>query len=136
MRYEILEHTADIGIVAHGASLEKLLENAAYGMFDLMFDLSVLEPTVETAIEIDPEEEPTELLHRWLSELLYRFEADETVWSRFSVEFRGGGLTSTVRGAGIAGLELRGTPVKAVTFHNLYLQRHGSNWTATVLFDI
>src|SRR3972149_294317 len=36
--FEILEHTADVGIVAHGASLEEIFANAAAGMFALMAD--------------------------------------------------------------------------------------------------
>ena len=40
LRYEVLAHTADTGILAHGASLAEAFENAAFGMFDLVFDLS------------------------------------------------------------------------------------------------
>lgn len=134
VRYEIIEHTADIGIIARGASLDELFENAAYGMFDLMFDLGTVESvtTVEVTIAGD---EPAELLYRWLSELLYRFETEDMVWCSFSVTI-GDGLSAVVRGAGIEAAELRGAPIKAVTRHNLTLQHHGREWTSTVLFDI
>ena len=42
MPYTVLSHTADTGIVAYGGTLYELFENAAYGMFDLMYDLEAL----------------------------------------------------------------------------------------------
>ena len=39
-RFEILDHTADIGIIAFGSTLPELFEHAAYGMCSLMFDLT------------------------------------------------------------------------------------------------
>ena len=34
--FEILEHTADIGLRAHGESMEALFENAAAGMLEIL----------------------------------------------------------------------------------------------------
>ncbi|PIU56057.1 MAG: protein archease, partial [Chloroflexi bacterium CG07_land_8_20_14_0_80_51_10] len=33
--FEIIDHTADVGIVAYGDSVEEVFINAAYGMFSL-----------------------------------------------------------------------------------------------------
>ncbi|MBU3933351.1 MAG: archease, partial [Candidatus Omnitrophica bacterium] len=38
-RYEIIDHTADIGLRAYGKDLKQLFTNAAYGMFDILADL-------------------------------------------------------------------------------------------------
>ena len=43
-RYETIPHSADAAIVAYGATRHELFENAAYGMFDLMYDLAALKP--------------------------------------------------------------------------------------------
>lgn len=135
VRYEIIDHTADSGIVAHGATVEELFENAAFGMFDLMFDLSSLEPAVEIELAVTAEE-PFELLYRWLSELLYRFEIDSVVWCRFAVTINDRALSARVGGTNFGGLELRGTPIKAVTLHGLHVGKCAGEWTATVLFDV
>ncbi len=134
MRYEVSSHTADVGIVAFGASREELFENAAFGMFDLMFDLSSLEPDTDSQLAVSGED-PAELLYRWLSELLFRFEVDETVWCRFDVSFAAEGLNARVQGTGTSGVELRGAPIKAVTFHGLQIEGYARGWAATVLFD-
>jgi SHS2 domain-containing protein len=136
VRYEAIEHTADAGIVAHGASLAKLFENAAYGTFDLMFDLSSLEPDAEIQLVIPTEDHPADLMYRWLVELLYRFEVDEKVWCKFVVTMDDQGLSARVGGANSGGVELRGTPIKAVTLHELSIVEHARDWTATVLFDV
>ena len=39
MRYEEIEHTADVGIRAYGRDLDELFVNAAEGMFSLIADL-------------------------------------------------------------------------------------------------
>lgn len=135
MRYEVTEHTADVGIVAYGASLEELFENAAYGMFDLMFDLQSLDADMETELTIEGED-ASELLYGWLSELLYRFEVDEIAWCRFDVALERGVLRGQVGGVTLAGLELRGSPIKAVTLHGLEVARVGTRLTARVLFDV
>src|SRR5437667_4901115 len=36
--FEVVEHTADVGLVAHGRSLEELLANAARGMMHFLKD--------------------------------------------------------------------------------------------------
>src|SRR3972149_3103568 len=50
--FEILEHTADAGIVAHARSLEELFANAAAGMFSLMADLGGGRPAEQREIEL------------------------------------------------------------------------------------
>ena len=135
VRYEIVEHTADAAIVAHGATIAELFENAAYGMFDLMFELSSLESDSEIELTVTAED-PVELMYRWLIELLYRFEVDEKVWSEFAVTFDDRGLSARVRGTDLGGLDLRGTPIKAVTLHDLSIAERAGDWTATVVFDV
>ncbi|MGC8832531.1 MAG: archease, partial [Armatimonadota bacterium] len=37
--FEVIDHTADRGLVAYGSDLAELFEACAYGMFSLMADL-------------------------------------------------------------------------------------------------
>jgi len=132
VRYETIDHTGDAGIIAYGTSMNELFENAAYGMFDLMFDLSLTRPDRARHIEIQGSDRE-EVLYGWLSETLYRFETEDTVWCSFEVRVGTGGLVAVVGGTNPPAL--RGSPVKAVTRHDLTIAQQGKNWTATVLFD-
>jgi len=135
MRYEVLSHTADTGIVAHGESLGELFENAAYAMFDLMFDLRHLVPTVESEVVVGAVDYE-DLMFVWLSELLLRSEIEDLVWCRFRVAVHEDRARAAVDGIASTGLVLRGPPIKAVTLHLLEVTQKPEGWRATVLFDV
>jgi SHS2 domain-containing protein len=135
-RYEVLAHTADTGIVAGGASLAEAFENAAFGMFDLVFDLSGVAATEEYRVEVEAET-LGELLVAWLSALLTEAEIRGLAFSRFVVgEPAGGSLRGAAWGGSAAGMELRGPPVKAVTYHDLAVEPAPGGWRARVIFDV
>jgi SHS2 domain-containing protein len=133
MRYETIDHTADTGIVAYGETIEALFENAAFGMFDLMFDVERLAPLTHADVIVEGGDLPG-LLYAWLSELLYRFEADEMAWCRFDVAIEHGQVRARVGGGPVP--ELTGPPIKAVTLHGLDVVRDEREWAATVVFDV
>ncbi len=135
-RYEVLAHTADTGIAVTGATLAEVFENAAYGMFDLMFDLDALEASDRVAVEATGDT-AEELLVDWLSSLLFEAEAGELVLCSFSVEELGEGRTrGTAAGRSSAGVVLRGPPIKAVTYHDLLIEEKPAGWRAQVIFDV
>lgn len=135
-RYRVFSHTADTGIVARGATLAEAFENAAYGMFDLMFDLSRVGGGEECAVETEGET-LDELLVAWLSALLAEAEIRGVVFARFTIEEVGEGRVRGIASGGpSAGRELRGPPVKAVTFHDLEVVPVPGGWQARVIFDV
>lgn len=137
--YEFFEHTADIGAVVRGATLPRLFENAARALFDLLCDRRTVRPrrTVRIVVQGSSLED---LLVRWLSELLYRLETEDLVFSSFAVErvdrllFRARG---TARGETIdrARHRLR-REIKAVTYHQIRLVRGRSAWRVRLVFDV
>ncbi len=134
MRYEEIEHTADVAIRAYGASLNELFANAAEGMFSLIADLEAVKPIGEIEVRVSAEDTPT-LLLRWLSELLYVHETQRLLFSRFEVEVSGTSLLGRARGEAIdkARHELK-LVIKAVTRHRLSVDPEKG--IAEVIFDI
>jgi SHS2 domain-containing protein len=136
-RFEILEHTADVGIVAHGGSMEELFANAAVGMFSLMADLSLVRPEEERRVELAARDREG-LMVRWLTELLYYLDAQAMLFSRFEIEE----LSETSLRARAWGEPVdRGRHrlhfgVKAVTRHLLEIVQEDGGYSARVLFDI
>jgi SHS2 domain-containing protein len=135
--FEILEHTADAGIVAHARSLEELFANAAAGMFSLMADLGGVRQTEEREIDVEARDREA-LLVRWLTELLYYLDAEEMLFSRFDVEE----ATDTRLRARAYGERIDPRRhrlhfgVKAVTRHMLEVAPEDGGYRAQVLFDI
>lgn len=137
-RYESLEHTADTGVIAFGSTREELFENAAYGLFDLMYGLESLAPeegrTRRVTVEADG---PEELLVAWLGELLFLSESEERAWCRFSIDrLVDDRLEARVAGAPFSEVELAGPPVKAITYHDLEVAETDEGWRARVVFDV
>ncbi len=83
--YELVEHTADIGVHAWGARPEEVFEQAAHALFSLVCDPREIDEreTVEIELEADS---PDLLLAAWLNELLYVFEARRLVLAQFDVD--------------------------------------------------
>ncbi len=72
--YELVDHTADIGVHAWGHTREEVFELAAEGMFSLICDPMTIATTQTVDVEVDATQ-PDLLLAAWLNELLFRFEA-------------------------------------------------------------
>ena len=68
--FEVLDHTADIGIIAYGADLKQAFANAAKGLFSLITSLDDVEEALHRDIELTAAD-PESLLVDWLNELVY-----------------------------------------------------------------
>lgn len=136
MRYEALDHTADTGIRAYGATIPELFENAAWGMFDLMFDLEHLMPQRDVPV-VAAGDTCEELLVNWLSELLYHAEALDLALCYFAVDrVEPGGAQGSAGGLPAPAADLRGPPIKAVTYHDLAVVEVPDGWWARIIFDV
>lgn len=133
--YSIVGHTADVGIETRGATLAAAIGNAAFAMFDLMYDLSSVHATTSAAFVANAAS-PSDLLLNVLSELLLRGETDDIVFSDFGVQESALCATVEVAGASAIGRELRGPPIKAVTYHDLRCEPAGDGWAIRVIFDV
>jgi len=134
-RYDIVAHTADTGIETRGNTLAEAIGNAAFAMFDLMYDLSTVPATMAVTFD-STANSPSDLLVDVLSELLLRSETDDVVFSEFRVHESG--MRATVEAAGATSVrrELRGPPIKAVTYHRLRCEPAGDDWEIRVIFDV
>ncbi|MDD5449419.1 MAG: archease [Candidatus Omnitrophica bacterium] len=137
MRYELIPHTADIGIRAYGKDLRELFTNAAYGMFDIIADLDGLTPSVSQSIEVKAANRE-ELLAAWLAELLYHFYTKQIIFFDFNIEK----LDDTSLDAKASGRHVGEnrnrlkTEIKAVTYHELKIEENRAELSATVIFDV
>jgi SHS2 domain-containing protein len=135
--YEILDHTADIGIVVYGEDLKALFENAGQAFFDLITDLDKVAGRVTRKIELG-EESLDRMMVDWLSELLYMHEVDQLLFNEFKVESVGNeGLKAVAKGEPYRdGVHVIKTEVKAVTYHQLFVEKENGGWRAQIIFDL
>lgn len=137
LRYEIIPHTADIGIKAYGKNPKELFQNAAYGMFDIIADLDGLKSSVTQPIKVESENRE-ELLLAWLGELLYNFYTKQIIFFDFQIEkITDTHLKATALGRHIGENRNRlKTEIKAVTYHELKIEEKDNQFVATLIFDV
>jgi protein archease len=134
--FEIVDHTADVGIVAHGATRKGLFANAALGMMSIIVDPEgVLDAeTLDVCVDAD---DRAGLLASFLSELLFRLEVDLFVTHRADVsDVSDTELRATLHGERICERHEFLGEIKAVTHHGLSVEQDGDAWHAMVLFDL
>jgi SHS2 domain-containing protein len=136
-KFEIIDHTADVGIAAYGADLKEAFANAARGMFSLMVDLDSVGDAVRRAVAVRADNRE-DLLVAWLNELIYLCEVEDVLFSRFEVSE----LTERKLGAMCCGERIdparhqMKTGVKAATYHKVRIEEGKGGCRVQVLFDI
>jgi len=134
--YELIDHTADVGIRVMAASPDALFETAALALTELMTDTATVEPRLERSMELK-EESLDLLLVCWLQEILYLMDTEGLVFSVFEVRIEGAALQATLRGESFnPEVHPRKSDVKAVTYHHLEVATHGDGWEARVILDV
>jgi protein archease len=133
--YRVLDHTADTGIETEAGSLEAVIANAAFAMFDLMYELRDAGPGAPVEVEVDLAP-PPDLLVSVLGELLYRSEADDVAFTGVAVRRDGERLVVDAKAVPSGSLELSGPPIKAITYHDLRCEEDEDGWHAQVIFDV
>jgi SHS2 domain-containing protein len=160
--FELLEHTADIGIRARGASLEEVFEHATEGLAEVLGARppggsggppgwspgesgrppdapdgpGAARPTETLAVEVSAGD-PGGLLVDWLNEVLWLGEVRQAVVRGVRVERVGDDTASGEVVLAAGGPEPDGTLVKAVTYHRLRVEPDpGGGWLAEVYLDV
>lgn len=136
-KYELIEHTADVGIKAYGKNISESFENAAKGMFDIITNCSKIDYVGQYNIQLEaPDFE--QLLVDWLSELLFLNSAKNLVFGLFNVEIdnKYPCLSASVFGENYNISKHKiGVEIKAVTYHMLEIRKKRF-YQVQVLFDI
>ena len=135
--FEILDHTGDIGIIVYGRDLKELFFNAGRAFTGLLTNLNRIRSTLERTIVLESDS-LEELMVAWLGELLYLFDARGLLFRKFHVgEVGRFGLRATAHGELFQpGRHVLKREIKAVTYHQLKVEKKGGKWQGRIIFDI
>jgi len=136
--FEIIDHTADIGLRVNGRTLEDLFLNAALGLRDLLLCQKPQESGMKRdfALEASTDEE---LLVDWLGDILYSYEVESFIFTDCRiVKVTGGCLKASLTGGKVDKSDdsISKYDIKAVTFHDLAIRKTKDFYTCTVYFDV
>ena len=136
--YELISHTADIGIRVRAKDLKALFLNAARAMFDVVAETKTIPQNArkekfEVLITATGKEE---LFVRWLSELISLADARGVHFTEFDIK----NFTENALSAGVSGFPQRyfegKREIKAVTYHALKIEKTGRQYKAEIIFDV
>jgi len=135
--FEIINHTADVGIIAYGADVKELFSNSALALFSLITELESVEEKLHLDLEVSSEDRDS-LLVEWLNELIYLFDVKHILFNRFDIEsLTHNQLKATCYGEGCDPMKHKiKIGVKAATYHMLKLDKSGDGCRAQIILDI
>ncbi len=138
--YELIEHTADIGIRVKGEDLEELFSNAALAMFDIIAEgkspsRQVTKPAIKNSINLKADSQD-ELFIDWLNELLSLSATKELIFFDFKIKkIKNNVLEAEVSGRNVKEYRVN-SEIKAATYHQLKIADTADGWQAEVIFDV
>ncbi len=137
LTYQIIDHTADLGIIVKGPDVKSLFIFAAQAMTDLIVKGDIRDRTAIKDVLVEGEDFQ-DLMVRWLGEILYLFEGENLILN--STEIKSIGPMRLQATLTLASFEPKRHEVqreiKAVTYHQISVNRSDDGWEARVIFDI
>jgi SHS2 domain-containing protein len=137
MEFELLDHPADLGFRARGATVEELFANCARALVFIILDPSNIRSAQHVSLSAEGSDYES-LLVNWLNEVLYYVDGKRIALGTFDISQ----LTETrieCTATGEARHSQKHQPrlvVKAVTYHQLKVQRTENAWIAEVYVDV
>ena len=134
---EPIDHTGDAGFVVHGAHMSELFSRAAWALFSVIADVEAVQPEETIGLVVHGSDRH-DLMVKWLSELNFLHITQHRLFCRFSLhEISETGLRAEVAGEAI---DLKRhtvfTEVKAITYHQLRIEKVDELWQARVIVDL
>ncbi|HEV2916144.1 MAG TPA: archease [Candidatus Babeliales bacterium] len=143
--FEIIPHTADLQIRVYGKTKQDLFRHALIGMFQSIRPIApdchilhdrIVCPHLPIIRQIKVASvDQIGLLVDFLSEALYLSDIYNEAYLDVTIdEFSDTAIQATLYGISIKGFEV--VEIKAVTYHNLDIQKIDDHWQADIVFDI
>jgi SHS2 domain-containing protein len=135
--FEILEHPADVGFLAHGANLRQLFINSAQALASLACDLETVRDAESREIAVTGEDVES-LLYAWLAEILAIADGERFVFCRFKIQdLSDRSVSGIAYGEPFDRSRHRArVAIKAVTYHQFAVTRTPEGFEARVFLDL
>ena len=144
-KFDYLEHTADIYILAYGGNLIELFENAGIALFESMTSTNKLSEKIRREVRAEGFDLES-LLYKWLEELLILYYSENLMCKNVFVdkivfEKEDSGVKYSISGGCIGEYfdpekHESKVEIKAVTYHMMKIVRDENGWKAYFVLDI
>jgi len=131
--------TADVAIESRGDTLEELFSASAMATFEVMADISGIQPEIKKVLHLE-NSEIDGLLFDWLAEIIYLKDAEFMLFGKYDIKITKN--TNYQLDAEILGEEINQSKhdlrcdVKAITFHLFEVYEKDGKWISRFILDI
>ena len=136
--FEFLPHTADVKFLAYGKTLEEAFENAALATFATMTDIKKVKAKKKKIVSVQAHDYSS-LLYSFLEDLLFLLDTENFCLSKITVSLSQKDdslfLEAESYGDNVKNYETH-TLVKAVTYHEMTIQKLKKLWVIQVILDV
>ncbi len=139
MRFEALEHTADVKYRAYGSTLEKAFENSALALKEAIAEKIKVTPMLEKEIKVDGKDLKA-LLYNFLEEFIYLLDAEGFLLSgiesiKIQEDEEGFTLNATASGDNAKKYTFT-NDVKAITYNEMFIKKTGYKYITQFVLDV
>lgn len=135
--FEFLPHTADVKFLAYGRTLQEAFQNAALATFQVM-STKKIKKVLKKEISLYAHDYQA-LLYSFLEELLFLLDTEDFFLSTITVTLSEKDdslfLQAEIYGDNVKNYETH-TLVKAVTYHEMRIQKEKKLWVIQVILDV
>ncbi len=132
MKYEFLEHTADLKIKVYGKNLEEIITNSLLALKSFLKP-KLTKEKIEKEIEIENQNQVI-LLIDFLSEILAQTYIEKAIFTKFEKKI----LEETKIKGKILGFKFQSLTkdIKAITYHQVKLEKINKKFVFEFIVDI
>ena len=140
-KFDEIEHTADLGILASGHTLPELIANLAFGMLHIITGDIESQTLIKRTIKV---EGPSlqDLIVGWLSEINFLLIVNHFLITGIDILSIDQTNRNFIISADLYGIDSEPieasfkTEIKAVTYHQLICEKRDDEYVGQVIFDI
>lgn len=134
IKYEFLDHTADIKVKVYGDTLNNIFENTALALSEHISREEKIKKNKMKVISVSGDDNES-LLYNFVDEILYLLDAENFLVSGAEVTVRGRNLRAEIAGddaSNYKGLD----HIKAATYSEMYVKKTKDGWEAQFVIDV
>lgn len=136
MKYEYLEHTADVKFKAYGKTLEEAFKNAAYATTDIITDHTKVNKNITKKISIESEDKKA-LLYDFIEQLIILLDSESFLLSEVrNITIKDNKLSAEIIGDDKPENYDINMHIKAVTYQEMEIKEEKDKVMLQVIIDI
>ncbi len=134
MKYQFLEHTADIKFKAYGKTLSEVLENSVLAISNYLSRGSSIKPKKGKIIEVSGTDIES-LFYNFIDELIYLLDVENFVVAKAKITIRGNNLRAELFGDSASNYKDL-DHIKAATYAEMHVKKTKTGWEAQAVLDV